>query len=259
MMHALTGLLGFAAVLVGAVWMQRADSGFAGFLYRPALLLIGLGPLFIAAISHTFGELWECVGEIARALRFSAESSRAALGEELARFGAELRRGRPAEALLIAETSAHELMRLLAPLAVKQYSAADLESTAAAAAYASASAGRRHEDVLTGLARVAPATGLVGTTLGLISLLKDLRNFEQLGPSMALALLCTLYGLLLANGLYQPLARLLHVRAVAAQEEARLLTRALVLLGEGKPLADARALFGPQSAAPQTSFDLAAG
>src|SRR5207248_1059392 len=86
----------------------------------------------------------------------------------------ELRRGRPAEALLIAESSPHELMRLLAPLAVKQYSAADLESTAAAAAYASASAGRRHEDVLTGLARVAPATGLVGTTLGLIAQLRNL-------------------------------------------------------------------------------------
>src|SRR5205823_4545346 len=187
MMHALTGLLGFAAVLAGAVLLQRTDAGFAGFIYRPALLLIGLGPLFVAAIPHTFGELWECVGEIGRALRFSVEASRA------------------------------------------------------------------------GLARVAPATGLVGTTLGLIALLKDLRNFEQLGPSMALALLCTLYGLLLANGLYQPLARLLHVRAVAAQEEARLLTRALVLLGEGKPLADARALFGPQSAAPQPSLDLAAG
>jgi chemotaxis protein MotA len=185
--------------------------------------------------------------------------SRAALAEDLARFGAELRRGRPAEALLAAESSRHELLRLLAPLAVKQYSAEDLESTASTAAFARVSAIKRHEDVFTGLARVAPATGLVGTTLGLITLLKDLRNFEQLGPSMALALLCTLYGLVLANAVYQPLGRLIHVRAVAAQEEARLLTRALVLLGEGKPLADVRALFGERSATAAPSLDLAAG
>jgi chemotaxis protein MotA len=259
MMHVLTGVLGFVAVLVSTVLMQRADGGFAGFLYKPAMLLIGLGPLFIAAISHTFGELWECVDEIGRALRFSAAASRAALAEDLVKFGAELRRGKPAEALQAAQSSRHELLRMLAPLAVKQYSAEDLESTASAAAYARVSAIRRHEDVLTGLARVAPATGLVGTTLGLITLLKDLRNFEQLGPSMALALLCTLYGLVLANGLYQPLARLIHVRAVAAQEEARLLTRALVLLGEGKPLADVRALFGDRVATQPPSFDLAAG
>src|SRR5205823_13399714 len=113
------------------------------------------------------------------------------------------------------------------------------------------SALKRSEDVLTSLARVAPAMGLVGTTLGLIGLLRDLSNFTQLGPSMALALLCTLYGLVLANGLYQPLARLVHVHAVVTMEEARLLSRALILVGEGKPLADVRALFGgemPESA-----------
>ena len=259
MMHVFTGVLGFAAVLVATVTLQQADGGFSGFLYKPAMLLIGVGPLFIALISHTFGELWECVGEMTRALRFSAAASRALLREDLSRFGTELRRGRPAEALGIVESSAHDLLRMLAPLTVKQYSAEDLERTASAASYVRVSAMKRHEDVLTGLARVAPATGLVGTTLGLIALLKDLHNFEQLGPSMALALLCTLYGLVLANGLYQPLARLIHVRAVAAQEEARLVTRGLVLLGEGKPLADVRALFGERAPQPQPASGLAVG
>jgi len=258
-MHVLTGILGFAAVLFATVALQRSDGGFAGFFYPPAMLLIGVGPLFIAVISHTFGELWECVGELSRALRFSAASARAALREDLARFGAELRRGRPAEALAVAESASHDLLRLLAPLAVKQYSAEDLERTASAASYARVSTMKRHEDVLTALARVAPATGLVGTTLGLIALLKDLHNFEQLGPSMALALLCTLYGLVLANGLYQPLARLIHVRTVAAQEEARLITRALVLIGEGKPLADVRALFGESAGEAAPAADLAVG
>jgi hypothetical protein len=64
---------------------------------------------------------------------------------------------------------------------------------------------------------------------------------------------------LLANGLYQPLARLLHTRAAALQEESRLLTRALILIGEGKPLADARALFDERQSAPQTAARLAVG
>lgn len=258
-MHVLTGVLGFAAVLFATVTLQHADGGFSGFFYKPAMLLIGVGPLFIALISHNFGELGECLGELGRALRFSAAASRAALREDLVRFGVELRRGRPAEALGLTESSRHELFRLLAPLTVKQYSAEDLQQTASAASYVRISAMKRHEDVLTGLARVAPAIGLVGTTLGLIALLKDLHNFEQLGPSMALALLCTLYGLVLANGLYQPVARLIHVRAVAVQEEARLVTRALVLIGEGKPLADVRALFGERQGEASPATDLAVG
>jgi chemotaxis protein MotA len=258
MMHVVFGMLGIAGVLVATVLLEQADATFGGLLYKPALLLLGLGPLFVALISHKVEELNGCVRAVWRAMTFSPERSKATLHEELARFAAELRRGRPAEALAIAEASPHELFGQLAPLLVKQYSGDALEATSATAAYVLASTMKRSEDVLTSLARVAPATGLVGTTLGLIALLKDLHNFEQLGPSMALALLCTLYGLVLANAVYQPLARLIHVHAVATLEEAKLLTRALILLGEGKPVADVRALFGAASeGAPRV--ELAAG
>jgi len=155
----------------------------------------------------------------------------------LARAGGALR------GPVAAESSEHPLFRQLAPLVVRQYAAGEIERTAGAAAYCLSSSLKRSEDVLTSLARVAPAMGLVGTTLGLIGLLRDLSNFTQLGPSMALALLCTLYGLVLANGLYQPLARMVHAHSLTCAEDARLLTRALALLAEGKPVADVRNLF----------------
>ena len=243
-MHVAFGMLGFAAVLAATVLLEQREAAFSGLIYRPALLLLCAGPLFISLISHKLEELAICARSVFKAMRFSATRSRAMLHEELSRFAAEVRRGRPAEALAISESAQHELVRQLAPLVVKQYSAEDIERTAATASSVLASTMKRSEDVLTALARVAPAVGLVGTTLGLITLPKDLRNFDRLGPSMALALLCTLYGLVLANGLYQPLARLVHVHAVATLEEARLLSRALILVGEGKPLADVRALFG---------------
>jgi len=243
-MHVAFGMLGFAAVLAATVLLEQREAAFSGLIYRPALLLLCAGPLFISLISHKLEELAICARTVFKAMRFSATRSRATLHEELSRFAAEVRRGRPGEALAISESAQHEMVRQLAPLVVKQYSPEDIERTAATASSVLSSTMKRSEDVLTSLARVAPAVGLVGTTLGLITLLKDLRNFDRLGPSMALALLCTLYGLVLANGLYQPLARLVHVHAVATLEEARLLSRALILVAEGKPLADVRALFG---------------
>ena len=245
-MHVAIGMLGFAAVLAATVFLEQREAAFSGLLYRPALLLLCLGPVFISLISHKAEEIFICGRTLLKAMRFSATRSRAILHEELSRFATEVRRGRPGEALAIAESAQHDLVRQLAPLVVKQYSAEDIERTASTASSVLASSMKRSEDVLTALARVSPAVGLVGTTLGLITLLKDLRNFDHLGPSMALALLCTLYGLVLANGVYQPLARLVHVHAVATLEEARLLSRALLLVGEGKPLADLRALFGSE-------------
>ena len=247
-MHVAFGILGFAAVLAATVLLEQKEATFSGLFYRPALLLLCAGPLFISLISHKFDELGTSARTLWKAVRFSAVRSRAILQDEVSRFAAEVRRGRPVEALAVAEDARHDLVRQLAPLVVKQYSPEDIERTAATASTVLASAMKRSEDVLTSLARVAPAVGLVGTTLGLITLLRDLRNFEHLGPSMALALLCTLYGLVLANGIYQPLARLVHVHAVATMEEARLLSRALILLCEGKPLGDVRALFGGEAA-----------
>jgi chemotaxis protein MotA len=244
-MHVVIGLLGLAAVLAATVATEGAHT-FNGFLHRPALLLLVLAPPFVALTSYRPEELWETLRAVLRAVRHSPSRARAELYEDLTRFAAEHKRGQPAEALSTAEGSDHPLFRQLAPLVVRQYAAGEIERTAGAAAYCLSSSLKRTEDVLTSLARVAPAMGLVGTTLGLIGLLRDLSNFTQLGPSMALALLCTLYGLVLANGLYQPLARMVHAHSLACAEDARLLTRSLALLAEGKPIADVRNLFeGP--------------
>ena len=242
-MHVIFGLVGLAIVLATTVALEQANAAFTGLFYGPACLLLVAAPLFISLISHKLDEILGAVRMVGRATRFAPARSRQMLFEELMRFATEVKRGRPGEALSIADSSDNELFRKLAPLVVRQYGAGELERTAATAIAVQASLMKRSEDVLTSLARVAPAVGLVGTTLGLISLLKDLHNFEQLGPSMALALLCTMYGLLLANAIYQPLARLVHVHASVRLEEARLLLCALLLLAEGKPLADVRGLF----------------
>ncbi len=242
-MHVIFGLAGFAIVLGVTIAMEQANAAFTGLFYAPACLLLVAGPLFISLVSHKLDELSGTLRMVGRAIRFSPARSRETLFDELSRFSGEVRRGRPAEALAIADGSDNDLLRKIGPLVVRQYKPEELERTAATAIAVAASSMKRSEDVLTSLARVAPAVGLVGTTLGLITLLKDLHNFEQLGPSMALALLCTMYGLLLANAVYQPLARLVHVHASVRLEEARLLLRALLLLAEGKPLADVRALF----------------
>lgn len=242
-MHFAIGLLSLAVVLTFTVRLGH-DARFDGLIHIPSMFLLALAPLSMAVISYKGSELLMALRSLWHALRFDPIRSRTALYEELNRFATEVRMRKPAEALAVAEHASHDLLRQLGPLVVRQYSSAALEETASAARFVQASNLKRSEDVFNTLAKVAPATGLVGTVLGLISLLKELSNFEQLGPSMALALLCTFYGLLLANGFYSPLARIIHTRMSVVVEESKLLTQALVLLTDGKPLSDLRKLFG---------------
>jgi len=64
----------------------------------------------------------------------------------------------------------------------------------------------RSAGVLRRAAEVAPAMGLIGTLVGLVQLLGNLQQPESIGPAMALALLTTLYGAILANMVLAPLA-----------------------------------------------------
>lgn len=52
----------------------------------------------------------------------------------------------------------------------------------------------------------APAWGMVGTLVALVIMLNDLDDPATLGPSMALAMLTTLYGAILANLFFNPMA-----------------------------------------------------
>lgn len=52
----------------------------------------------------------------------------------------------------------------------------------------------------------APAWGMIGTLIGLVLMLQNLNDPSTLGPNMAIALLTTLYGTLLANLVFLPMS-----------------------------------------------------
>ncbi|CDQ39290.1 MULTISPECIES: flagellar motor protein MotP [Virgibacillus] len=56
----------------------------------------------------------------------------------------------------------------------------------------------------------APAWGMIGTLVGLVLMLNNLQDPSTLGPSMAVALLTTLYGTVLSNLVFIPMANKLE-------------------------------------------------
>ena len=61
-------------------------------------------------------------------------------------------------------------------------------------------------NVLRRAAEFAPAMGLIGTLIGLVQMLGNLDDPSAIGPAMAVALLTTFYGAVLANMFFLPLA-----------------------------------------------------
>ncbi len=73
--------------------------------------------------------------------------------------------------------------------------------------------------VFTATGDVAPAMGMIGTLIGLVQMLSAMDDPKAIGPAMAVALLTTLYGALLANMVALPIADKLTLRKI---EEGRI-------------------------------------
>lgn len=56
------------------------------------------------------------------------------------------------------------------------------------------------------VAAMGPAWGMIGTLVGLVNMLNNMEDANAIGPSMAVALITTLYGSLLANWIATPVA-----------------------------------------------------
>ena len=67
--------------------------------------------------------------------------------------------------------------------------------------------------MLDAMGRYAPAFGMIGTLVGLVAMLSNMDDPSKIGAGMAAALLTTLYGALLANVVFLPLADKLALRS----------------------------------------------
>lgn len=87
------------------------------------------------------------------------------------------------------------------------------------------------------IAKFPPAFGLMGTTIGLIALLQGLGADAKttIGPAMALALSTTLWGLVLSNFLFTPVAENLQKQTQEDLVTRRMIVEGMMLIAANKP------------------------
>ena len=81
-------------------------------------------------------------------------------------------------------------------------------------------------DICMTMSAFAPALGLIGTLIGLVLMLQNMDDPSSIGPAMAVALLTTFYGAILANIVFTPLAGKLKIKS-----QSEILTKELLLEG----------------------------
>ena len=80
---------------------------------------------------------------------------------------------------------------------------------------------------------IAPAMGMIGTLLGLVLMMGNMTDPRSIGPGMAVALLTTLYGAILANVVLSPLVQKIIGHGKKVRYNYELVVAAILFLHKG--------------------------
>ncbi len=84
------------------------------------------------------------------------------------------------------------------------------------------------------VASMGPAWGMIGTLVGLVNMLNNMEDASSIGPSMAVALITTLYGSLLANWICTPTASKLKADNAIEMQQKEVMIEGLLSIQAGE-------------------------
>ena len=224
----LLGLIGGIAVIVAAIVTKGSMVLFADV---PSLLIVAGGTVAATLIRFP---LKTCFGAFGVALKAFRSKNEAPLG--LIQQAVELAGIVRKEGLLALENQSVDNtffakgLRLcvdgLEPDFVRKVLTQEMEQTLG-----------RHENgqkIFKAIGDAAPAMGMIGTLIGLVLMLSNMEDPKAIGPAMAVALLTTLYGALIANLIALPIADKLEVRTNEENLNKSLIIESISSIQEGR-------------------------
>ncbi len=230
----LASTIGLLSALGMVVWSLWAGTGGAIAVYwdTPSAILVLGGTLFTVLNTQALEKFLALFKVIKRGF-FLRNQSVAKSIEQIVRLGELARR----EGVLSLENALGEVedpflangIRLVidgtAATEIEQVLTAELEAI-----------DQRHSQgkgILEVTAKYAPAYGMIGTLMGLVAMLNNMDDPKKIGPGMAVALLTTLYGAVIANMLCLPLADKLSARNEKEMQLREIAIRGLLSLQAG--------------------------
>lgn len=199
----LIGLLTAFGLVLTALMIGGSVTSFYNV---PALLIVFIGTFAITMVSYSAGEVLMAIGEIGRTLFPRDTDPRRAAERVMALSMVARDRGVLALDQVLDALRNEPFLRNGVSMAVDGAAAEQIALVMEREIEATDERRQRMSGVLRRAAEVAPSMGLIGTLIGLIQLLANLNDPGSIGPAMAVALLTTFYGAVMAYMVFSPIA-----------------------------------------------------
>ena len=200
----LIGLILAIGLIFASIALGKAPM--TAFIDIPSLLIVLGGASAAALICFPISSMLRAP-VIALKVLINKSEDRLALIKQIVELAETARR----DGLLALETKIPEienpLVRTGIQMAVDGSSPEVVEEVLRTEVESIATRHREGKNIMDQLGRFAPAYGMIGTLMGLIMMLQDMSDPSGIGAGMAVALITTLYGAIVANVFFSPAAQ----------------------------------------------------
>lgn len=198
------GFLAAVSLVTVAIFLGDAPSA---FINVPSLLIVVGGTFAITATCFNLTDVGRTFGVLGSTVFYRGRdpSEAATTMLDLAEF-CRHKGVLPLQGELVDRFMREPFLYKALSMVIEGMTENDIADILAQDQAATAARAQRAVSVLRRAADIAPAMGLIGTLVGLVQMLTNLDNPSVIGPAMAVALLTTFYGVVLAHMVFNPLA-----------------------------------------------------
>lgn len=222
-------VLGFALV----IWSIMSSGPLSRFVDIPSIVITVFGSFCALLISFPMKTL-KNVPSLLKKLMSAAQNERAELIDTLTNLAKKIR----TDGVLSVEQELTQIDNEMLVYGLQMVvDGSDAESIEEILETELIQIETRHaagQEVFTKWGEYAPAFGMVGTLVGLIAMLGELSDPNAIGAGMATALLTTLYGSLLANLVFLPIAKNLEIQTEEEVNTCTLIIEGVMAIQKGQ-------------------------
>lgn len=202
----IVGLVGAFGIVIMAMLMSGS---IAMFVDVPSVLIVLVGTIFASLMKFSLGQFLGAGKVVGKSFAFKSPDP-AELIDEIVSLADEARKG----GLLSLEGKevSSDFLQTGIQLLVDGHDADVVKSLLQKDMGEAIERHKRGALIFKSMGDVAPAMGMIGTLIGLVAMLSNMDDPKSIGPAMAVALLTTLYGAMLANMVFLPIADKLSIR-----------------------------------------------
>ena len=196
----------------GLVLLAIGPSNMGAFVDLPSVYIVVGGTIGATLIAYPLGDVLGIVGVMKNTVLFKSISSSEVI-KMLVEFSNQARRDGILALEEAAKTVEDQFLSRGIQLAVDGQEPEAIENILTLEIESIQQRHKQGADVLAMMATFAPAMGMIGTLVGLVMMLQNMSDPSAIGPSMAVALLTTFYGAIMANMIFTPLSAKLRGRS----------------------------------------------